>query len=148
MWKSIGGMLFNLAFKRIMIGLLVVAGMGAAFGLYRIVNTYTNSKANEVVIAQQKTVIVEQTKRAEQVSQGKVAENAVIETHVAVVKEIKKQTIQVIRTTDIAVVKVREDPVLTEKQKKDAVATIYIDSLWTQYCDTSNNADPACKAST
>lgn len=128
--------------------LVLTLSLGVGTAIYKVFTTYTNAKANEVVISHQKGVIVEQTKRAGQGQEGRVVENKIINDQVAAIKAVDVKKAAVVQKADKKIDDIKADPVKTAEQKRIEVATVQIDTIWAQFCDASGNADPSCKATT
>ena len=149
MWKQIAGMLFgtaaNLIFKKVLIAVIGIACIGAGYGLYSVVKTYTDSKANKVIIGQQQLIIKQQAAEIVKKDESKAAENTRIIKHGAEIKKIEAKTDDLLHKTDTAVIEIKADPAKTAQEKEQATAVVYTDSIWTQYCETVGGDHPSCK---
>lgn len=129
---------------KVVVVLALSIGLGTA--IYRVYDTYANARVNQVIVQQQANTIAQQTHRAEQVQEGKLAEDKLILKQDNEIKKINNNTVKVIRDTAAKVITIRDDPTKSAKQKSTEVAQVHITALWDQFCDVSGGADPSCKA--
>lgn len=139
-------------FKMVFIALAVISLLAAAgFVGYRI---YVAGQ-NDVLVDTQKQeisrkdgVIADQTKQAENVQEGKKAEDTLIEKIEVKQKSNNKQTAKTVEKLDHQVDVIQTNPDFTPQEKSAAVAQVTIDALWTSYCDAAGGDAAGCSAGT